>query len=59
MKIVSLGQLPEEKQYKMECSYCHTVISVLRKECKIVSHRNETYINHPCPLCAKIITEEI
>lgn len=56
MKILVVGKLPAEHQYKITCHNCGTVFEFLRKEAEYVTEqRDGDYLIVTCPLegCGK------
>jgi len=54
MKIITPGNLPEEKIYKTTCSNCKCVFEFAKKEGSIHSDQREgSWIEISCPFCGK------
>jgi hypothetical protein len=54
MRIISPGQLPEEKLFKGTCSNCKTVFECKRSEGKFSSdQRDGSMLEVTCPFCNK------
>ncbi len=59
MKIIREGKLPEEKLYEVTCQNCRTYFEFAKKEAKVQSDRNETYLSIKCPLCHQPVTKAL
>lgn len=57
MKIIELGSLPQEVEYKLTCRNCQTVFMCTAGEMKFVGdHRDGPYRVVSCPLCGHDVT---
>lgn len=56
MEIIRKGELPEEKVWRGECSYCKTVVEAKQKELEVTyDQRDGSYGSAKCPLCKKVM----
>jgi hypothetical protein len=60
MEIIKQGKPPEEKQYRVECRNCESVIGFKRKEAEAVfDPRDGDYLKIVCPVCKATITKAV
>ena len=60
MKIITKGQIPEERMYRVVCRNCHTVFEFQYKEAQeVFDQRDGNYLKIPCPLCSKEQTIDV
>lgn len=54
MEILKRGQIPEEKEFTVTCSYCSSVLKFKQAEANVTTDpRGETSIKVDCPVCNK------
>ena len=59
MKVIEMGSLPEERNYRATCRHCGTVFEFLRAEAKyVIDQRDGDFLSIQCPLpgCAREVT---
>lgn len=52
MKIITRGQIPEDRVFRFECLRCRTVFEASRRECQYISdQRDGDALRYNCPVC--------
>jgi RNase P subunit RPR2 len=59
MRIISKGQIPEERLVESICNKCKTVFEYALKEAKYTSDRDGDFYTVACPLCGDRIYTDV
>lgn len=60
MKVIKKGNLPENKTYRVICSYCKSELEFEQREGKITYDQREgDYITVTCPVCQKLVYKDL